>query len=61
MKGFTDIVTGEAKRGFIGIVRMHEHQFPDPTSIESEKAFVKLFGEYLRAENILQTTINLPC
>ncbi|WP_241576391.1 HsdR family type I site-specific deoxyribonuclease [Rosenbergiella collisarenosi] len=57
MEGFTDIVTGEAKRGFMDIVTTLEYQFPDPASIDSEKgkkAFVKLFGEYLRAENILQ-------
>ncbi|WP_370611546.1 HsdR family type I site-specific deoxyribonuclease [Klebsiella aerogenes] len=57
MEGFNDIVTGEAKRGFMEIVTALEHRFPDPTEIESEKekkAFVKLFGEYLRAENILQ-------
>lgn len=57
MEGFTDIVTGEARRGFMDIVTTLEHQFPDPASIDSEKgkkAFVKLFGEYLRAENILQ-------
>lgn len=57
MEGFTDIVTGEAKRGFMDIVTTLEHHFPDPASIDSEKgkkAFVKLFGEYLRAENILQ-------
>ncbi|BBQ91646.1 HsdR family type I site-specific deoxyribonuclease [Raoultella ornithinolytica] len=57
MEGFTDIVTGEAKRGFMDIVTTLEYQFPDPASIDSEKgkkAFIKLFGEYLRAENILQ-------
>ncbi len=57
MEGFTDIVTGESKRGFMDIVTILEHQFPDPACIDSEKgkkAFVKLFGEYLRAENILQ-------
>lgn len=57
MEGFTDIVTGEAKRGFMDIVTTLEQRFPDPADIESEKekkAFVKLFGEYLRAENILQ-------
>lgn len=57
MQGFTDIVTGEARRGFMDIVTTLEYQFPDPASIDSEKrkkAFVKLFGEYLRAENILQ-------
>lgn len=57
MEGFRDIVTGEAKRGFMDIVTTLEYRFPDPTNIESEKEkkeFVKLFGEYLRAENILQ-------
>ncbi len=57
MEGFTDAATGEAKRGFMTVVSELEQRFPDPTSIESEKEkkdFVKLFGEYLRAENILQ-------
>ncbi|EKI34249.1 TPA: HsdR family type I site-specific deoxyribonuclease [Escherichia coli] len=57
MEGFTDAATGEAKRGFMAVVSELEQQFPDPASIESEKEkkdFVKLFGEYLRAENILQ-------
>ncbi|MGJ0481056.1 HsdR family type I site-specific deoxyribonuclease [Pantoea agglomerans] len=57
MAGFTDIITGEAKRGFLVVVAELEQRFPDPSSIDSEKerkAFVKLFGEYLRAENILQ-------
>ncbi|TDN59405.1 HsdR family type I site-specific deoxyribonuclease [Scandinavium goeteborgense] len=57
MEGFNDIVTGEAKRGFMAVVSELEQQFPDPADIDSEKekkAFVKLFGEYLRAENILQ-------
>lgn len=34
-----------------------KESFPDPSVIETEedkKAFVKLFGEYLRVENILQ-------
>ncbi|MDF7680527.1 type I restriction endonuclease subunit R [Enterobacteriaceae bacterium ESL0689] len=57
MNGFTDTLTGEARRGFIDIVSELETRFPDPAEIQSEKekkAFVKLFGEYLRAENILQ-------
>lgn len=57
MEGFTDAATGEAKRGFMTVVSELEQRFPDPASIESEKEkkdFVKLFGEYLRAENILQ-------
>jgi len=57
MEGFTDIVTGEARRGFMEVVSELEQRFPDPTAIEKEsdkKEFAKLFGEYLRVENILQ-------
>ncbi|ANA12740.1 type I restriction endonuclease subunit R [Acetobacter oryzifermentans] len=57
MEGFTDQTTGEARRGFIDVVRELKERFPDPTAIEKEadkKAFAKLFGEYLRVENILQ-------
>jgi type I restriction enzyme, R subunit len=57
MKGFTDPVTGEARRGFVDVVHELEQRFPDPAAIEKEadkKAFAKLFGEYLRAENVLQ-------
>ncbi|MDP3531123.1 type I restriction endonuclease subunit R, EcoR124 family [Methylicorpusculum sp.] len=58
MEGFTDVVTGEARRGFVDVVRELEQRFPDPASIEKEsdkKAFAKLFGEYLRVENVLRT------
>lgn len=57
MEGFTDAATGEARRGFMDVVRELEERFPDPAAIEKEadkKAFVKLFGEYLRVENVLQ-------
>jgi len=57
MEGFTDQTTGEARRGFVDVVRELEERFPEPTAIEKEadkKAFAKLFGEYLRVENILQ-------
>jgi type I restriction enzyme R subunit len=57
MEGFTDVVTGEARRGFVEIVRELEQHFPDSSAIEKEsdkKAFAKLFGEYLRVENVLQ-------
>jgi type I restriction enzyme R subunit len=57
MEGFTDVLTGEARRGFVDVVRELEQRFPDPAAIEKEsdkKAFVKLFGEYLRVENVLQ-------
>ena len=57
MEGFTDVLTGQARRGFVEVVSELEQRFPDPTAIEKEadkKAFVKLFGEYLRVENVLQ-------
>ena len=57
MEGFTDAATGEARRGFMDVVKELEARFPDPAAIEKEadkKAFAKLFGEYLRVENILQ-------
>ncbi|OXR50315.1 DEAD/DEAH box helicase [Pusillimonas sp. T2] len=57
MEGFADVVTGEARRGFMDVVSELEQRFPDPAAIEKEadkKAFAKLFGEYLRVENILQ-------
>lgn len=57
MDGFTDLVTGEARRGFVDVVNELEQRFPDPAAIEKEsdkKAFAKLFGEYLRVENLLQ-------
>jgi type I restriction enzyme, R subunit len=57
MEGFTDVLTGEARRGFVEVVRELEQRFPDPSVIEKEsdkKAFAKLFGEYLRVENVLQ-------
>lgn len=57
MEGFSDTATGEARRGFIDVVTELEERFPNPEDIVKEadkKAFAKLFGEYLRVENILQ-------
>jgi type I restriction enzyme, R subunit len=57
MEGFTDITTGEARRGYMDVVAELEQRFPDPDQIIKEadkKAFAKLFGEYLRVENVLQ-------
>jgi type I site-specific deoxyribonuclease, hsdR family len=57
MEGFTDVLTGEARRGYKDVVSDLLRRFPDPEEIKKEsdkKAFVKLFGEYLRIENILQ-------
>ncbi len=57
MEGFTDVATGEARRGFVAVVHELEQRFPNPDEIVKEsdkKAFVKLFGEYLRIENVLQ-------
>lgn len=57
LEGFTDIITGEARRGYIEVVKELNEKFPNPDKIEKEsdkKEFSKLFGEYLRVENILQ-------
>ncbi|MBN6068890.1 type I restriction endonuclease subunit R [Aggregatibacter actinomycetemcomitans] len=55
MEGYTD--AGIDRRGYLDVITELSDRFPDPTEIETEKgkkAFVKLFGEYLRVENILQ-------
>lgn len=57
MAGFTDLVTGKARRGYLEVVKELEQRFPNPDEIVKEKDkkdFAKLFGEYLRVENILQ-------
>ncbi len=57
LDGFTDIVTGEARRGYVEVVKELKEKFPNPDEIVKEKdkkEFAKLFGEYLRVENILQ-------
>ncbi len=57
LEGFTDIVTGEAHRGYVEVVKELNEKFPNPDEIVKEKdkkEFAKLFGEYLRVENILQ-------
>ncbi|MCA9944040.1 MAG: type I restriction endonuclease subunit R, partial [Anaerolineales bacterium] len=57
MEGFTDVVTGEARRGYLTVVAELQQRFPNPDEIFKEsdkKEFAKLFGEYLRVENILQ-------
>ena len=55
MEGFTD--AGVARRGYLEVIAELQERFPDPNVIQTEKDkkdFVKLFGEYLRVENILQ-------
>jgi type I restriction enzyme R subunit len=57
MEGFSDASTGEARRGFAEVAQELQERFPNPDEIVREsdkKAFTKLFGEYLRVENILQ-------
>ncbi|MET3031017.1 type I restriction endonuclease subunit R [Flavobacterium johnsoniae] len=57
LEGFTDIATGHARRGFIDVVKDLNEKFPNHNEIVTEKdkkEFSKLFGEYLRVENILQ-------
>lgn len=57
LEGFEDIATGEAKRGYVEVVKELNEKFSNPEEIATEtdkKEFTKLFGEYLRLENILQ-------
>ena len=57
MEGFNDISTGEAHHGYVDVVKELNLYFPNVDDIVTEKdkkEFVKLFGEYLRIENILQ-------
>lgn len=57
INGFTDEETGKTFKGYIDICNEIISKFPDPTEIELEadkKEFVELFGELLKAENILR-------
>lgn len=57
MNGFVDQETGAARRGFIDVVKELTDRFPKPDQIVKEadkKEFAKLFGEYLRVENVLR-------
>lgn len=57
LEGFVDISTGGARRGYIEVVRELSTRFPNVDDIITEKDkkdFARLFGEYLRIENILQ-------
>jgi len=57
MEGFSDIASGASSRGFKTILTELEQRFPDPSEIVTEadkKDFAKLFGEFLKAENVLQ-------
>ena len=57
MEGFTDVATGEARRGYVDVVKELEARFSNVDAIVTEKDkknFAKLFGEYLRIENVLQ-------
>ncbi|CVK15907.1 type I restriction enzyme, R subunit [Apibacter mensalis] len=57
MEGFTEQSSGQFHQGYLAIVAELQEKFPRPDEIIKEKdkkAFVKLFGEYLRADNILQ-------
>ncbi len=57
MNGFLDKQTNETRTGYIDIVANLQEHFPRPEDITKEsdkKEFVKLFGEYLKVENILQ-------
>lgn len=64
MEGFKDLATGEICRGYVEVVKELSSRFADVDEIVTEKdkkEFVKLFGEYLRIENILQNYDEFTC
>ena len=57
LHGFKDDDTGEVVKGYVEICEEILDKFPDPTEIVLEadkKEFAQLFGELLKAENILK-------
>ncbi len=57
MHGFTDEETGKITKGYVDICEEIVAKFPDPTEIvldADKKEFAQLFGELLKAENILK-------
>lgn len=57
INGFCDEESGKNVKGYIDICNEILAKFPDPTEIEldaDKKEFVELFGELLKAENILK-------
>lgn len=57
MNGFKDDETDKARRGYLEVVHELKEKFPEPDKIVKEvdkKQFVKLFGEFLKLDNILQ-------
>jgi len=57
MEGFSDLASGAPSRGFKTILAELEQRFPEPSEIVKEadkKEFANLFGEFLKAENVLQ-------
>ncbi|MDN6818821.1 MAG: type I restriction endonuclease subunit R, partial [Lactococcus sp.] len=60
MNGFTDDTDETSKknvRGYLEVVKELQEKFPEPDKITKEhdkKEFVKVFGEFLKLDNILQ-------
>ncbi|WP_277222117.1 type I restriction endonuclease subunit R [Peptoniphilus vaginalis] len=57
INGFKDEETGKVQKGYVEICNDLVSKFPDPTEIVLEadkKEFAELFGELLKAENILK-------
>jgi type I restriction enzyme R subunit len=57
IEGFSDIASGASSRGLKAILAELKARFPEPSKIMREadrKDFAKLFGEFLKTENVLQ-------
>ena len=57
MDGFVDQITGIKVKGYTEVCQEILERFPNPQEIETEhdkKEFVKLFGEFLKLDNVLR-------
>ena len=57
MDGFIDQTTGNKTKGYTEVCQEILERFPNPQEIETEydkKEFVKLFGEFLKLDNVLR-------
>jgi type I restriction enzyme, R subunit len=63
MEGFTDVVTGEARRGFVDVVQELEQRFPDPRPLKrrpTKRPSPSCLASICALRTCCKTTMNLP-
>jgi type I restriction enzyme, R subunit len=63
MEGFTDVATGEARRGFVEVVAELEQRFPDPRPLRkrpTKKPLPNSLANICALKTCCKTTMNLP-